>query len=283
LHRGIEGQREALVSKLGIETIRRVICAGLALGVVTSSAAPVAAQTQLQSYTTPDQSASASVPAGWHVTRGRNGVIIMSGPHGEQVGLGEGIFVRNGPVTRGSPGNARIRGAMPYQASLAQKFETLLQQASQASGTPAPQVTILSSRPIRIAPAIGECGVFLGTMTAPSGNSKFETQFCSLRPDSAGIFKLIWNNAQAPDALATQERATLEAVLHSYRPSRMTLQLIMQPATLPPAPPPGRVVSAGGGMSSAYWGAIGADHSAECMDLGVIREEPEWRLPSYCR
>jgi hypothetical protein len=31
-----------------------------------------------------------------------------------------------------------------------------------------------------------------------------------------------------------------------------------------------------------YWGQIGADHSAECMDLCVIREEPLRQQPSYC-
>ena len=44
--------------------------------------------------------------------------------------------------------------------------------------------------------------------------------------DFAAVFKLIWNRARAPEALATQERATVEAVSHSYRPSRATVQLI---------------------------------------------------------
>ncbi|MES1199930.1 MAG: hypothetical protein ABUS57_00560 [Pseudomonadota bacterium] len=270
------------MSKLGTGTMRRLYFAGVALAVMAASSAPVAAQAQLRSYTAPDQSASASVPTGWQVTQARNGVIMMSGPHGEQIGLGEGIFVRDSAAQARRASNVQVRATMPYGASLAQKFAMLWQQASAANGMPAPQVSIISSRPIQIAPAIGECGVFLGTMTAATGTAKFETQFCSLRPDSAGIFKLIWNNAQVPEALATQERAIVEAVLHSYRPSRATLQLIMQPAT-PQAPPPGPNVAVGGGMSSAYWGAIGADHSAECMDLGVIREVPEWRLPPYCR
>jgi hypothetical protein len=275
-------QREARVSKLGTETMRWLSSAALALVVLAAWAAPVAAQMQLRAYTAPDQSASASVPAGWRVTKGSNGVIMMSGPQGEQIGLGEGIYVRDSQTHAGARSSVRIQATMPYRASLAQKFAMLWQQASAAAGTPAPQVNIVSSRPIQIAPAIGECGVFLGTMSTARGNAKFETQFCSLRPDFAGIFKLIWNHAQVPEALATQERATVEAVLHSYRPSRATLQLMMQPST-PQTPLPGTHVGVASGMSSAYWGAIGADHSAECMDLGVIREVPEWRLPPYCR
>jgi len=275
-------QREARVSKLGTETMRWLFSAGLAVVAMAAGTAPVAAQMQLRPYTASDQSASASVPAGWQVTQGRNGVIMMSGPQGEQIGLGEGIYVRDSGAHAGVRSSVRIQATMPYRASLAQKFAMLWQQASAASGTPAPQVRIISSRPIQIAPAIGECGVFLGTMSTNTGNSKFETQFCSLRPDFAGIFKLIWNNARVPEALATQERATVEAVLHSYRPSRATLQLIMQPSTRQ-MPLPAQNVGVASGMSSAYWGAIGADHSAECMDLGVIREVPEWRLPPYCR
>ncbi len=270
------------MSKLGTEGMRRLFFAGLALGVMAASTVPVAADTQLRAYTASDRSASASVPTGWQVTQGRNGVIMMSGPQGEQVGLGEGIYVRDSAARAGTRSSVRIQATMPYQASLAQKFAMLWQQASTANGTPAPQVRIISSRPIQIAPAIGECGVFLGIMTTARGNSKFETQFCSLRPDSAGIFKLIWNHAQVPEAVATQERATVEAVLHSYRPSRATLQLIMQPATSQ-TPPRGPNVGVRSGMSSTYWGAIGADHSAECMDLSVIREVPAWRLPRYCR
>jgi len=272
----------ALVSKLGTEGMRRLFSAGLALGLMAVGAIAAAAQTQLRPYTTPDQSASASVPTGWRVTLGRNGVITMSGSQGEEIGLGQGIYVRNSGTRGGVPANVRIQATMPYQASLAQKYTMLWQQAAALDREPAPQITIISSRPIPIARTIGECGVFLGTMVTAGATSKFETQFCSLRPDASGIFKLIWNHARVPEALATQERATIEAVLHSYRPSRATLQLIMAPAT-PQAPPPGRGIGGARGMSSTYWGAVGADHSAECMDLSVIREVPEWRLPSYCR
>jgi hypothetical protein len=267
------------MSKKNTRPTGRFLAVSLALGVWAASMMPASAQSQLQPYTAPDGSASASVPAGWRVTQGRNGVIIMSGPRGEQIGLGEGVFVRDSAARNTGPTGVRIQATMPYQATLAQKYAMLWQQASQ--GHPAPRVTITSSRPIPIASSIGECGVFQGAMTSSSGTSRFETQFCSLRPGAGGVFKLIWNNAQAPEAVAAQERATAEAVLHSYRPSRATLQRIMQPLT-PPAPAHVRNGSVAS-MSSTYWGVVGADRSAECMDLGVIREVPEWQLPPYCR
>jgi hypothetical protein len=102
--------------------------------------------------------------------------------------------------------------------------------------------------------------------------------------DTNGIYKLFWMNARIPDALAAQERATAEAVLSSYKPSQTTLKLILQPST-PPMPPPnlGGGGGAGAGMSSAMYAARMADQSATCMDLGVIREVPERKLPDYCQ
>ena len=101
--------------------------------------------------------------------------------------------------------------------------------------------------------------------------------------DTNGIFKLFWMNATIPTSLATQERATAEAVLASYKPSAASLKLILQPAT-PPLPAPSMGSAAGGaGMSSAMYAERMADQSSTCMDEGVIREEPEWKLPAYCR
>ena len=98
--------------------------------------------------------------------------------------------------------------------------------------------------------------------------------------DTNGVFKLFWLNAQLPAALAATERATAEAVLRSYKPSMNSLKLLLAPATPPMAPPS---VPGGGGMSSAEYAERTADQTSTCMDLGVIREEPEWQLPPYCR
>ena len=65
------------------------------------SAAPAAAPVQLQTYTLPDGSASAGVPAGWTVKGGGAGMIVMSGPQGENITLGQLIVARNGPFRAG--------------------------------------------------------------------------------------------------------------------------------------------------------------------------------------
>jgi len=275
-----------------ISGARRIGVALLSLAAATATLlakedaqAAAAGAVQLEPYTAPDQSASVGVPTGWHVTSAKNGVIAMSGPQGEQIALGNGIFVRNAPFTAGAKQQPPVSAAMPFGATLTEKFQMLWQQAAAAQGTPAPQVKIISTTPIGLARAIAECAVFLGTMTNDKGQQKFETQFCSLPQDSAGIYKLIWKHASVPAALASQERTTAEAVLASYKVSPATLKLMFQPLTpqVTVQAPSGAGGGAAPGMSSVMWGEIGADRAADCMDLGVIREEPAWQLPAYCR
>ena len=61
------------------------------------AASAPASSVSLQPYTAPDQSVTVGVPAGWKVTKGEYGVVQMSGPQGEAISLGNGLFVKNGP------------------------------------------------------------------------------------------------------------------------------------------------------------------------------------------
>jgi len=238
----------------------------------------------LQPYTAPDQSVSVGVPAGWKVTKGEYGVVQMSGPQGEAISLGNGLFVKNGPYQPGQKAMGPISFSMPYRATLAQKYAVIWKEAAAQAGDPTERVSVISATPIPLG-KVAECAVFLGAQSNKKGSSKFESRFCSLPMDTNGIYKLFWMNATIPDSLAAQERATAEAVLSSYKPSPATLKMILQPST-PPMPPPnfGAVgAGAGGGMSSTMYGERMADQSATCMDLGVIREVPERKLPDYCQ
>jgi hypothetical protein len=244
-----------------------------------NAAQPAARATaaQLTPYTAPDQSASVGVPAGWKVTKGAFGVIQMSGPNDEAISLGNGIFVKDGPYRPGQKANGMIEMLMPNQATIAQKYAMLWQHAAEVMGGPNPNVVVASAKAIALG-NIAQCGIFLGSMTNAQGPQKFESRFCSLTPDTNGFYKLFWMNANIPANLAAQERATAEAVLSSYKISTDSLKVLLKPLT-PPIPPPSAVQ---GGMSSGMWAERMADQSATCMDLGVIREEPEWKLPSYC-
>jgi hypothetical protein len=217
------------------------------------------------------------VPAGWKVTKGAFGVIQMSGPNGEAISLGNGIFVKDGPYRPGQKANGMIEMSMPNQATIAQKYAMLWQHAAEVVGGPNPNVVVISATPIALG-KIAQCGTFLGSMTNAQGPQKFESRFCSLTPDTNGFYKLFWMNANIPVSLATQERATAEAVMSSYKIAPDSLKLLLKPLT-PPIPPASAVQ---GGMSSDMWAQRMSNQTSTCMDLGVIREEPEKKLPSYC-
>ncbi len=263
--------------------------AALAAGFIAAGAWPANAQqaapappSGLEAYTAPDQSASAGVPAGWKVTKALNGVIQMSGPNGEAISLGNGLFVKNGAFQLGQKASGLISMTMPNQATLPQKYAMVWQQAAAAAGDPTERVNVTSATPVPLG-KLAQCGIFLGNATNAKGASNFESRFCSLPMDTNGIYKLFWMNASIPASLATQERATAEAVLASYKPSAASLKLILQPAT-PPLPPMGVGAGAGGGgMSSTMYAEQMADQSSTCMDEAVIREVPERLLPPYCR
>ena len=262
--------------------------AALAAGLLAGASLATAQQstpippTPLQTYTASDQSASVGVPAGWNVTKAEYGIIQMSGPKGESISLGNTLFIQNGPFQPGQKANGLISMTIPNQATLAQKYAIVWQQAAAAAGDPTERVSVTSATPVPLG-NIAQCGIFLGTQTNAKGASNFESRFCSLPMDTNGVYKLFWMTAVIPASLATQERATAEAVLSSYRPSLASLKAILQPAT-PPLPPMS-VAAPGGGPaeSSTAYAEQMADESSTCMDEGVIRQEPEWQLPPYCR
>jgi hypothetical protein len=269
--------------------------AALAAGFIASSSLATAQQAPpapqqaahapsipLQTYTAPDSSATVGVPAGWKVTKAAYGVIQMSGPNGEAISLGNVLFVRNGTYQPGQHSSGLIAMTLPYQATITQKAEAVWQMGAAASGDPSAGVKLISATPIPLG-SIAQCGIFLGSLTSAKGASNFESRFCSMPMDTNGIYKLFWLNASLPTSVAAQERATAEAVLSSYRPSQATLMALLKPET-PPVPPMGYAAPGGGpGMSSTDYGEIQAQHTSDCMDEGVLREEPAWQLPPYCR
>ena len=253
------------------------LAAGFVAGTSLATAQQSTPATPLQTYTAPDQSASVGVPAGWNVTKAEYALIQMSGPKGESISLGNTMLIHNGQYRAG-----QNPLSIPNQATLAQKYEAVWQEAAAAAGDSTERVSVSSATPVPLG-KIAQCGIFLGTQTNQKGASNFESRFCSLPVDSNGVYKLFWMTAVIPSSLAAQERATAEAVLSSYKPSMASLMAILKPST-PPLPPMGWLAPAGypGDSSTAYAEEM-AQESSDCMDEGVIREEPEQDLPSYCQ
>ena len=237
---------------------------------------------QLTPYTAPDQSASAGVPQGWQVTKGGETVIQMTGPQGETLVLGNTIVARNGAFQAGQRGADGIDLTMPYTAPLGQKLTMIFQQNAAVAGKPAPQITIASATPIPLPAALGQCGRFVAGATGTQGQMKIMAVYCSLPLDSGGAYKNIILLAQAPAAVAAQSAPTAQAVFQSYRIPATWLQKKLGPFYAPP-PPSAVKAGGGGGMnSSTILGEAGADNSANCFDLSVLRATPTRDLPKSC-
>ena len=207
------------------------------------------------------------------MTKAVYGIIQMSGPNGELISLGNTLIVHDGT----QPSQTTM--TLPYQSTITQKAEAVWQMGLAASGDSTGHVSLISATPIPLG-NIAQCGIFLGSQTGAKGAANWEMRFCSLPMDTNGIYKLFWLDAIIPASLAAPERATAEAVLSSYRPSTATLQNLLKPET-PPLPPAGS--GGGAGMSSTLYAEQQAQQTSDCMDEGVIRGEPEWQLPPYCR
>jgi hypothetical protein len=234
---------------------------------------------QLQPYTASDQSASAGVRSGWQVKSGADTVIQMTGPQGETVVLGTAIVARNGAFQAGQRISNGIDVAMPYTATLAQKLTMTFQQNAALSGKPAPQVTIDSSTPLQLPAAVGQCARLVADVSGQQSPVKIMAVFCSLPVDSGGVYKNILLLAQAPAAVAAQSAPTAQAIFQSYRIPSAWLQKKLAPFT---APPVASAAAAAMINRSTILGAAGATNSANCFDLSVLRETPQYDLPRSC-
>jgi hypothetical protein len=242
----------------------------------------------LQPYTAPDQSASAGVPSGWQVTNGGQTVITLTGPQGETVSLGSTFVAQSAAFQLGQRGANGIDLAMPYSATLPEKLTMIIQQNAAVSGKPAPQINITSATPIQLPASLGQCGRFVAGISAQQGQSKIMAVFCSLPLDSGGAYKNIMLFAQAPAAVAAQSAPTAQAIFQSYRIPAAWLQKKLSPHF---APPPAMAASGGAANTAAAAAAInrstiigmaGANNSANCFDLSVLRETPTHDLPRSC-
>jgi hypothetical protein len=164
-------------------------------------------------------------------------------------------------------------------APLTQKLTMIIQQNAAVAGKPAPQINITSATPIQLPAALGQCGRFIADINGAQGQMKIMGVLCSLPLDSGGAYKNIMLMAQAPAAVAAQSAPTAQAIFQSYRIPTAWLQKKLTPHTAPPPPPARAAASAAMMNSSTILGEAGADNSANCFDLAVLRETPTYQLP----
>ncbi len=244
----------------------------------------------MQNFTASDGSATAQLPSGWKVTMQSQTVIKMEGPNGDTVELGDAFLAKNAPYTP-----AKVPGfnlAMPYSATLQQKFVWIFQHSASTMGGPMPQVTFAQATQVQAPAQFGQCGSFLGKMSTADGSiaRNFEATLCSLPVDSAGIYKNLLKIGEVPVAYAAQDRATIEAVLASYQIPMAWLNLKLAPYTAVASSAPEGLAVPGGAATNAqiaaYLQAMNAqqhaiDIGAQCNALG-LSDMPMYRTPAAC-
>lgn len=252
-----------------------LLALGLALAPVAASAqsAPdpnAAAIAALQTYELPDQTASARLPADWHVVATGVGFIQARGPNGELALFG--VMIPAGGITQ------------PYDSDPEQKFLAAINWLRAHNNKPAVQAQFISSTPITAPPAFGSCNNIVAILNGAVG---VETDFCALPADASGNYRVYFKAVGLPLAQAKQERTLMEAILASFR---LNMQAIgKQHAAAPANPAPSGSVSstvsaensliAGQLMmqeanainAETFAGEQGMDNSVNNFDHGVLR------------
>jgi hypothetical protein len=238
------------------------------------STAPAAPPVPLKTYTLPDKSASAGVPAGWKATGGGAGMIAMSGPQGENITLGQLILAHDGPFQAGQkrPDVAVI--TMSGSAKLSDKLLSIFKQNAAASGEPAPQLKFIYGALLQVPSAMGQCGAFVVSKNSgKSGAADALGIFCSLPDDSGQFFKNILMMGSAPEAVAAQTEPIVLAVFKSYTIAPGWSQKILSPFVSPAAGGPGMAPSmpdAGGSYTNLFLQRPGFDPGFDCTDAGLV-------------
>jgi hypothetical protein len=250
------------------------------------STAPAAPAVQLQPYTAPDQSASAGVPQGWKVTGAVGGAIVMSGPQGEGITLGNVFVAHDGPFQLGQKGPGGAFMTMPSSAKLADKLVMILQQIASLNGQPIPQITFLYAAPLQVPAAMGQCGMFVAESSGGAQPAKGMGMFCSLPDDRGQFFKSILIIGSAPNATAVQTVPAVEAVFKSYTIAPGWAQKMFSPFTPPAmsAPQPGL---GGPDETQMFLRAMAnnqrvSDIGFACADANIIGNGSNWQTPREC-
>ena len=224
------------------------------------------ASAQLTTTTTDDKTASVGIPDGWKLAKGSNGFVYVTGPNDERVSLGVIVVAKNGAAASGTTGEVAF--ALPFSATLKEKFTTILQTGAAKQGMAKPEITFASEVPTKLP----MCSRLFGSTTAGSDSKKFEGVICSLRPDWLGLYKNIVFLLQVPSSRAAQDRPIVEQIAASYRVTPDMFKKMLAPYT---ALPPQQPLPTG---LAPYQDPTNSD----CFDYNVIRESPPWEVPMHC-
>lgn len=194
-----------------------------------STAGPAA---QLRTVTTQDQSASIGLPTGWQIAANQSGMgtVVASGPNGEWVSLDLTFSATdpNNPAaqrTRQIVASGGLRNTVYanafyylYGADPGKTFVDMVHHLQQKVGMHLADFRITSESPAQLMPN-ARCFHLEGTMDSHDGKGTSELNdiYCIGPEGRAGGWLSFVFGYTAPQAVAEKERATLGAIVQSFR------------------------------------------------------------------
>ena len=181
----------------------------------------------LHTVSASDGSATIGIPDGWTLDpHSASGTMLMTGPHGEQVYLGMSRMAID-PTHPGNQMIPRLPGTLiyPFRGDMAKEFPNLFQAWRRANGKPPAPLQVDQIKPMQGSPN-SHCVIADGQMDLDGkGMQKFSDNMCASDPGNTGGYTVTLGHMLVPNALAEQERSTLNAILDSWK---VNMQVVNQ-------------------------------------------------------
>jgi len=172
----------------------------------------------LHRATTADGSASVGIPDGWKV-QGQGGTMLVSGPHGESIGLNLTKPAVDPRRQRVGPGNL----AYPANANLATAFPDLFMQFWRMNGANPTGLKVELAEPLAGLPLQRGVHVTGQVSLAPNEPMEMNAVLTATPPSSFGNYLVMFSMVMVPQAVADQQRATAGAILASFQPNQAVI------------------------------------------------------------
>ena len=169
-----------------------------------------------------DGSAVVSVPSGWQA-KGQQGTMLVSGPHGETIGLNLTKLAASPAMGGGAPRFSNGKIIYPANASLVTAFPSLFQQFWRLNGANPSRLQLDRVEPVSGLPS-QRCVHGTGQVNlVPSERVAFDAVLATLPGGGAGTYQVMFSIALLPTALADQERGIVGAILSSFQPNQAVI------------------------------------------------------------
>jgi hypothetical protein len=177
---------------------------------------------RLQVTTGGDRSASVALPEGWRLTGVAGGQLTAEGPKGEMVGLGimlQGIRNPGGPRVMFAPPGGGVPLVAPFGGDMFASFDSVTNQVRRNKHLPAATYQLTKSETLpatqyeqRVIQALFEVDLHDG-----KGGRKGSARIGAMHVRGVPTWALTISSSNAPVAVADAEKATLLAIVRSYR------------------------------------------------------------------